>query len=73
MRRFALSSLRDFGMGRKACEDKIIEECHHLIKVLKEFKGKVLIICWALKGIYFVFMILTHVNTKGSKLEENLQ
>uniref|UniRef100_A0A3B3TXX8 Cytochrome P450 2K1-like n=1 Tax=Poecilia latipinna TaxID=48699 RepID=A0A3B3TXX8_9TELE len=40
MRRFALVNLRDFGMGKKACEDKIIEECQHLIEVFKDFKGK---------------------------------
>lgn len=41
MRRFALTNLRDFGMGKKACEDKIIEECQHLIEVFKNFKGKI--------------------------------
>ena len=40
MRRFALTNLRDFGMGKKASEDKIIEECEHLIGVLKKFKGR---------------------------------
>ncbi|XP_077367240.1 cytochrome P450 2K4-like [Festucalex cinctus] len=40
MRRFALSNLRDFGMGKKACEDKIIEECQHLLEVFKEFRGE---------------------------------
>ncbi|KAI3364590.1 hypothetical protein L3Q82_011375 [Scortum barcoo] len=40
MRRFALTNLRDFGMGKKACEDKIIEECHYVIEVFKTFKGK---------------------------------
>ncbi|KAM9840690.1 cytochrome P450 2K1-like [Aulostomus maculatus] len=40
MRRFALTNLRDFGMGRKACEDKIIEECERLIEVLKKSKGE---------------------------------
>ncbi|GAA6236348.1 cytochrome P450 2K1-like, partial [Lates japonicus] len=40
MRRFALTNLRDFGMGRKACEDKIIEECNFLIEVFKKFKGE---------------------------------
>ncbi|XP_077408808.1 cytochrome P450 2K4-like isoform X2 [Vanacampus margaritifer] len=39
MRRFALSNLRDFGMGRKACEDKIVEECQHLLEVFKNFSG----------------------------------
>ncbi|KAM9840314.1 uncharacterized protein ACBR49_015718 [Aulostomus maculatus] len=41
MRRFALTNLRDFGMGRKACEDKIIEESERLIEVLKKFNGEV--------------------------------
>uniref|UniRef100_A0A7N8XPI4 Cytochrome P450 2K1-like n=1 Tax=Mastacembelus armatus TaxID=205130 RepID=A0A7N8XPI4_9TELE len=40
MRRFALTNLRDFGMGKKACEDKIIEESHYLIDVFKKFKGE---------------------------------
>ncbi|XP_068565336.1 cytochrome P450 2K1-like [Cebidichthys violaceus] len=42
MRRFAISNLRDFGMGKKACEDKIIEECEQLIEVFKTFKGEAL-------------------------------
>ncbi|XP_078130938.1 cytochrome P450 2K1-like [Sander vitreus] len=40
MRRFALTNLRDFGMGKKASEDKIIEECEYLIEVFKKFKGE---------------------------------
>nr|XP_043904803.1 cytochrome P450 2K4-like [Solea senegalensis] len=40
MRRFALMNLRDFGMGRKACEDKVTEECDYLIEVFKKFKGE---------------------------------
>ena len=40
MRRFALTNLRDFGMGKRTSESKIIEECDYLIDVFKKFKGK---------------------------------
>uniref|UniRef100_A0A673CCA6 Cytochrome P450 2K1-like n=1 Tax=Sphaeramia orbicularis TaxID=375764 RepID=A0A673CCA6_9TELE len=40
MRRFALMNLRDYGMGKKACEDKIIEESFYLTEELKKFKGE---------------------------------
>ncbi|XP_039650033.1 cytochrome P450 2K1-like isoform X2 [Perca fluviatilis] len=40
MRRFALTNLREFGMGKKASEDKIITECEYLIEVFKKFKGE---------------------------------
>uniref|UniRef100_A0A3P9H1Y3 Cytochrome P450 2K1-like n=1 Tax=Oryzias latipes TaxID=8090 RepID=A0A3P9H1Y3_ORYLA len=40
MRRFALSTLRDFGMGKRACEDKIIPECHSLLKEISKFQGE---------------------------------
>ncbi|KAM3931017.1 cytochrome P450 2K6-like [Leptodactylus fuscus] len=40
MRRFAISTLRDFGMGKSIIEEKIIEECSHLTNYFASFKGK---------------------------------
>ncbi|XP_069065963.1 cytochrome P450 2K1-like [Pleurodeles waltl] len=40
MRRFTLSTLRDFGMGKKTIEDKILDELQALIKNFESHKGK---------------------------------
>lgn len=43
MRRFALTTLRDFGMGKRMAEDKIVEECNYLIQMFEEHEGSQLI------------------------------
>ncbi|KAJ1149058.1 hypothetical protein NDU88_001877 [Pleurodeles waltl] len=40
MRRFTITTLRDFGMGKSTIEDKVIEECSFLIEHFDSFKGQ---------------------------------
>ncbi|XP_069584389.1 cytochrome P450 2K6-like isoform X3 [Ranitomeya imitator] len=63
MRRFTLSTLRDYGMGKKSIEDKIIEECECLMQKFKSYGGKpfdnLSVINAAVANI-IVFILLDH-------------
>ncbi|XP_013875973.1 cytochrome P450 2K1 [Austrofundulus limnaeus] len=62
MCRFSVTNLRDFGIGKKACEEKLIEECYYLIDVFKCYKGEITVInkqlikCWFKQ--YFIYFCL---------------
>ncbi|KAJ8268172.1 hypothetical protein COCON_G00133440 [Conger conger] len=40
MRRFTLSTLRDFGMGRSTIEDRIIDEAQQTLDIFAQYKGR---------------------------------
>ncbi|XP_053737913.1 cytochrome P450 2K1-like isoform X1 [Synchiropus splendidus] len=66
MRRFSLMNLKDFGMGRKVCEDKIIEESHHLMRVFQSHGG---LTCGSAD---VVPLLLTHLLLPGRAFDSTL-
>lgn len=41
LRRFTLSTLRDFGMGKSSMSQRVQQEAQHLVELLAELKGDV--------------------------------
>lgn len=41
LRRFTLSTLRDFGMGKSSMSQKVQQEAQHLVELLAKLKGDV--------------------------------
>lgn len=59
LRRFALTTLRDFGMGKRVAEEKILEESRYLIQMFEEHKGTVLMsfhinLTWGPRATYYI-------------------
>uniref|UniRef100_A0A8C1YLF5 Cytochrome P450, family 2, subfamily K, polypeptide 22 n=1 Tax=Cyprinus carpio TaxID=7962 RepID=A0A8C1YLF5_CYPCA len=72
MRRFALTNLRDFGMGKKKIEEKIIEETCHLLEEFEKFEGQpfetTLPVAMAISNVISAIIYSTRFEYSNNKL-----
>ncbi|XP_050959319.1 cytochrome P450 2K6-like isoform X1 [Labeo rohita] len=77
MRRFVLSNLRDFGMGKRGSEEKIIKEIQHLKEGLEKFNGKpfetTLPVAMAVSNIICAIAYGTRFEYSNPQLREMIQ
>ncbi|KAM5156680.1 cytochrome P450 2C29-like [Mantella aurantiaca] len=74
LRRFTISSLRNFGMGKKTMESRVLEEATHLIREVTETEGKpfnpIQVLTFAVGNIMNSVLLGEHFDYKDPKLHE---
>ncbi|XP_061740860.1 cytochrome P450 2K1-like isoform X3 [Nerophis ophidion] len=77
MRRFTLTTLRDFGMGKRLSEEKITEECHYLIEEFEKHEDKAFdnteIITYAASNIISAIIFGKRFDFKDPVLQEMVE
>ncbi|XP_051774959.1 cytochrome P450 2K6-like [Erpetoichthys calabaricus] len=72
MRRFAISTLKNFGMGRVSLEEQIVEECQKMMEVFESYKGQAFspnnILKFSTSNIIFIIVLGRRFDYEDSDL-----